>query len=125
MMNQFFKFAAVGAASTLSTYTVLITLVEVFSVSAVTGSLVGYIAGAAVNYVLNRRYTFSSNMQHRLAVPRFALIIVVGFVLNTAIMYYTVSSTSIHYILAQLAAVAVVLVWSYSANRLWTFKQSY
>jgi putative flippase GtrA len=27
----------------------------------------------------------------------------------------------LHYTVAQLAAIAIVLLWSFSANRLWTF----
>jgi len=41
--------------------------------------------------------------------------------LNAGIMYYAVNRLDIHYLLAQLMAVAVVLVWSFTLNRLWAF----
>lgn len=120
-MTQFLKFTAVGCAATITTFIVLIVLVEWFNLHAILGSCAGYLAGAAVNYALNYRYTFNSTKRHRDALPRFTVILAVGILLNTALMFWAVTVLSMHYLLAQLIAVAVVLFWSYTANRLWAF----
>jgi putative flippase GtrA len=121
MQKQFLKFALVGATATLTTYAVLILLVEGPHLGAVPASVVGYLAGAGVNYVLNYRFTFSSSQLHQVAIPRYLAVMTVGLLLNAVIMYVAVSRLAIHYLIAQLVAVAIVLVWSFALNRRWAF----
>ena len=121
MIGQFLKFSLVGTAATLTTYAVLIVLVEGWHWAAVPASSAAYLAGGGVNYLLNYRFTFSSVQPHRVAIPRFVTVMAVGLVLNAGIMYSAINRLAIHYLLAQLLAVAVVLVWSFTLNRLWAF----
>ena len=121
MKNQFLRFALVGSAATLTTYIVLIVGVEGFHVNAVIASVVGYAFGIAVNYVLNYRYTFDSEQHHHVVLPRFLLVMVIGMFLNAAIMYSGTIWFGLHYMVAQLCAVAIVFMLSFSANRLWAF----
>jgi putative flippase GtrA len=118
---QFFRFFLVGVAATLSTYATLILLVEIWQVNAIVASVVGYIVGIAVNYKLNYRFTFRSSHHHRFLLPKFLVVMIAGLLLNIVIMFIGISWIGIHYALAQLAAVAIVLVWSFAANRLWVF----
>jgi putative flippase GtrA len=119
--SQFLRFALVGATATLTTYLVLILLVEIWHMNVILASVLGYIAGIAVNYKLNYGFTFRSARQHRIVIPKFILVALVGLLLNTGLMYVAVIWVGIHYVLAQLAAVAIVLIWSFTINRLWVF----
>lgn len=121
MKAQILRFAIVGLAATVTTYAVLITAVEGFQVNAVSASVVGYAMGIVVNYVLNRRYTFGSTQKHRTAIPKFLVVMGIGMALNAAIMYAGINWIEMNYLVAQLAAVAVVLTWSFTINRFWTF----
>jgi putative flippase GtrA len=121
MNMQFLKFSLVGAAATLTTYAVLILLVEGLHQSAVPASVAGYLAGAGVNYVLNYRFTFNSKQAHQVALPRYLAVMAVGLVLNAGIMHIAVDRLAVHYLLAQLITVAIVLVWNFTLNRLWAF----
>lgn len=123
MKKQFLKFSLVGTAATLTTCAVLIFLVEGWNWGAVLASIAAYLVGAGVNYLLNYHFTFSSMQLHRVAIPRFLAVMAVGLVLNAGIMYYAVNRLDIHYLLAQLMAVAFVLVWSFTLNRLWAFSR--
>ena len=67
-------------------YLVLIALVQGASLSAVPASTAGAIAGALVNYRLNHRYTFESDRAHGRALPRFALVALVGIAVNAAVV---------------------------------------
>lgn len=111
----------VGITATLSTYLVLILLVEVWQVSILLASIIGYIVGIIVNYLANYGFTFQSNRHHRILIPKFLVVMFVGLLINVAIMVIGIHWIGIHYVLAQLAAVVVVLGWSFSANRLWVF----
>ena len=121
MKNQFFRFALVGAAATITTYVVLIVGVEALHINAVPASVAGYALGIVVNYSLNSRYTFDSDQHHRIVLPKFLAVMVVGMLINAAVMYTGIHWLGFHYMLAQLAAVAVVLMLSFTANRLWAF----
>ena len=119
--TQFFRFIVVGATATLTTYLILILLVETWHMNVIGASVLGYLAGIAVNYKLNYGFTFRSDRQHRILIPKFFVVALTGLLLNTGLMFMGVNWFGIHYVLAQLAAVAVVLIWSFSINRLWVF----
>ncbi len=108
-------------AATVTTYAVLIVGVEGLHISAVTASIAGYMLGMVVNYLLNYRYTYGSDQHHHVVIPKFLTVMAVGMFINAALMYVGINWLGLHYLLAQLAAVAVVLMWSFTANRLWTF----
>lgn len=82
-------------------------------------STVGAIGGALVNYVLNYRYTFNSDVAHRSAMVKFFTVALIGLLLNTAFMALL---TQLHYFIAQIIATFFVLLWNYIANLLWTFR---
>ena len=121
MKQQFLKFALVGTAATMTTYTVLIVGVEILHINAVTASIAGYMLGIIVNYLLNYRYTFGSEQHHQVVFPKFLLVMVIGMLINAAVVFAGINWLGIHYMLAQLAAVAMVFMLSFTANRLWTF----
>lgn len=110
-----------GVTATLSTYAILILLVEGWQVNVIGASVAGYIAGIVVNYRLNYGFTFKSSQNHRALLPKFIVVMVIGLLLNTGTMVVAVNWLDIQYVLAQLAAIAVVLVLSFTANRLWVF----
>ena len=121
LRTQFLRFIMVGATATFTTYLILIFLVEIGRMNVIGASVLGYVAGIAVNYKLNYGFTFRSERQHRIVIPKFIFVALVGLLLNTGLMFVGVNWFGVHYILAQLAAVAVVLVWSFTINRLWVF----
>ena len=118
---QFLRFATVGVLATLSTYISLILLVEFWQIDVIKASVFGYIVGIIVNYALNYGFTFRSTRRHHILVPKFLLVMSIGLLLNIGVMSVGVNWIGIHYVLAQLAAVAVVLIWSFAANRFWVF----
>lgn len=121
LTRQFSIFTFVGAFGTAAHYVVLLTLAELFAVNAVIASALGALCGAFVNYLLNYRYTFQSNMPHARALPRFFGFAAIGFLLNTLIMYLGVEVYHFHYFLVQLIATGIVLIGNFTANKIWTF----
>lgn len=119
--RQFVRFAAVGALATGVHYLLLIVLVEGGLAGPVAATAWGYLAGAVVGYAANRRYTFASSVRHVMGLPRFLLVAAAGFALNTALMAWMTASPGIHYLVAQIVATALVLIWNFAANRHWTF----
>ena len=122
VLIQFFRFAAVGAIGTLVHYFVLFLLVEYAASNVVTASSVGFVFGAFTNYFLNYHFTFGSQKQHTEALPKFLFVAFLGLPINSGIVAFYTTVVPIYYLLAQLLATGVVLLWNFAVNRLWTFR---
>lgn len=121
LSDQFLRYALVGIAAAIGHYGTLIGLVETGAAGAVAASLAGFVVGGVISYVLNRRFTFESDKSHAGAVPRFAAIAIAAFLMTGALMWAFTTYTPLHYLLAQLVTTGIVLVWTFFANRFWTF----
>ena len=122
--RQFSIFVLVGLAAAVVHYGALIALVEAADWSPVPATLVGYVAGGVVSYVLNRRHTYVSDRPHEEAGWRFGVVAGVGFLLTSLFMYLLHDGAGLHYMLAQVLTTGVVLLWSFIAHKLWTFGQA-
>jgi putative flippase GtrA len=120
MLVKFIIFALVGLVGTAAHYLLLYQLVESYSINAVTASCYGAGAGLVINYGLNYILTFKSQQSHLRAFPKFAVIASIGFGLNMGLM--TLLTAQLYYLYAQLLTTALVLVWNFLGNSLWTFR---
>ena len=66
---------------------------------------------------------FKLQMAHAEAVIKFAVVAIAGLSLNTATMFAFTTTMQWHYLLSQVLATCVVLIWNFAANRAWTFVQ--
>ena len=119
--RQIAAFAGVGVLAALGHYGTLIGLVEAAGVAPVPATLAGYLVGGVISYALNRRHTFASDRPHGEAGWRFALVAGIGFGLTWALMSLFVDRLGLPYLPAQFFTTGLVLVWSFLANRAWTF----
>lgn len=119
--GRFLRFAAVGAVGTVAHYALLLVLVEAAGFDPVIGSVGGFVLGALVNYGMNRTLVFASDRAHVEALPRFFAVAGMGLVINALLMRLFVHVLGIHYLLAQIVTTALLLVWHYGGNALWTF----
>ena len=71
---------------------------------------------------MNHRFTFRSTETHRRAVLKFGGVAAVGLGLNQGAMVTATRMLSLPYLEGQVLASAVVLCWTFTAGRLWTFK---
>lgn len=118
---QLLRYAGVGAIGTALHYAAMFGLMAGFSVDPVMASTAGAVLGALANYALNYRFTFRSSAGHRMAMPRFLLIAMIGFGLNALLLGLLLHTTALTPILAQLMATVGVLGFSFFANRTLTF----
>ena len=123
ILSQFLCFTGVGAIGTLTHYATLIVLVQLMNVSPLLASVAGFVQGAFVNYFLNHRYTFRSNRQHHKAITQFFVVALIGLVINTFVMKLAIEIFIMHYLLAQMIATGLVLIWNFTGNYMWTFRK--
>jgi putative flippase GtrA len=117
--KQFSLFLMVGALSALIQFSILISLVEVFSAQPIWSSALGYIGGAIINYSLNHYFTFKSSLSHKKALIRFSLNSFFGFLLNLTLMSIFLRYYS--YLVGQVLASSIILIWNFLIHRYWTF----
>lgn len=124
LRNQVVNFAGIGILAAIAHYGVLIGLVESGLLRPVPATLAGYVAGGVLSYWLNRRLTFQSDRPHHEAGWRFAVVAGVGFGLTALVMHVLVDRAGAPYLPAQFLTTGIVLVWSFLANKFWTFRAS-
>ena len=123
IFRQFLKFSGVGLVGTAVQYVTLFVLVQFGGIYPVLASTTGFVMGAFVNYYLNYIYTFKSDKSHYEAMPKFFSVAAVGMFLNGLIMELLISNINLQYIFAQLVTTGIVLLWNFTANRIWTFTE--
>lgn len=121
---RFIRFALVGVCGTAAHYGVLTLVVELLAIPVPAATTAGFVVGALVNYALNRRFTFRSSVDHGAALPKFFSIAAVGAVLNAGIVSWLLPRWHVHYLVIQLLATGIVLVWNFAGNQLWTFRHT-
>ena len=122
LFRQIGSFLGVGVISTAIHYAILIGLVQIGGFEPVPSALCGFVIGGVVSYLLNRRHTFGSERPHKEAAWRFASVAGVAFVITYALMLLFVRAWLLPYIPAQMVTTGVVMIWTFAANRLWTFR---
>ncbi|UXY15704.1 GtrA family protein [Chitiniphilus purpureus] len=121
-MSRLARFTLVGAAGTAMHFAVLWLLVRL-QVGVVVATTAGAIAGALVNYALNRRYTFQSHAAHRVTAPRYYLLVLGLWGLNAGLMGLLVDGGRWHYLAAQGVATATCFVVHFVGSRNWVFRE--
>jgi putative flippase GtrA len=122
LLRQFSAFVWVGLLAAVVHYSLLVGLVEGHILAPVPATLVGYVGGGVLSYLLNRRHTFASERPHEEAFWRFALVAAVGFALTFLFMHLFVDRLHGPYLAAQVVTTGIVMLWSFGANRIWTFR---
>ena len=138
-VKRFAKFAIVGAAGSVTDFTVLNVLVQLFGFKPVWANIFSFAAAVIQNFLLNRRWTFPESKQRQAGrqLVQFALVSLIGLGINTLILA-TVDHLlinfwthlvghehlgfTISYNFAKLVAIGVVLFWNFAGNRLWTYR---
>jgi putative flippase GtrA len=120
-ISQFIQFALVGCAAAVGHYGTLIILSEWAGVSPVPASGTGFVIGAVISYALNYQFVFRSDKNHAPTAAKFLTVAIIGLAFNSAIMALLTGGAGLHYLLAQVTATIMVMVWSYLGNRFWTF----
>lgn len=113
----------VGALSTALHYAMLVVAVEGLGAAPMLASGVGFLAGALLNYALNRCLTFASQRPHRQGLPRFIVMVGVGSALNVSLLGVLLWA-GVHYLPGQVVATVVVMGVNFSVLRYWVFPAS-
>lgn len=119
--QQFLRFSAIGIVATAVHYGILVVLVEALHIQSILATSIGFVAGAFVSYLLNRRYTFQSNSLFWNKLAKYYGMTTVGLLINGAIVALLLS-WDFYYLVAQVFATGIVLIWNFLSARLVVFR---
>lgn len=123
--RRFTKFAIVGFMNTSIDLIIYLLLHTVFGMHYLLANLIAFLFGATNSYVFNRRWTFRSTADDwRREMIKFFIVLAIGFSLNEGLLYVLVDRFGFGSTFAKLPVIAIVLIWNFGANRLWTFRHS-
>ena len=73
--------------------------------------------------MLNRRFSFASQRPHRQGLPRFALMVSVGVLLNSLLLALGLH-LGLHYLPAQVVATGGVMGFNFACMKYWVFNST-
>jgi putative flippase GtrA len=120
---KFLKFAVVGASGLIVDFGFTALCKEILKIQKYLSNAIGFTLAATSNYFLNRIWTFESkNPQIVLEYSEFLIISIIGLGINTFILYMLVKKGKMNFYVAKIFAIAVVTIWNFFANALFTFR---
>jgi putative flippase GtrA len=128
--HRFVKFAIVGALGAVIDFTLLNVFRGLLGWPLLWANTMSVSAAILSNFIWNRYWTFpeSRNRKKRTQLPQFALVNLVGLIINNVIvvgvdaMLVSYVNEPYSYNIAKLVAIGIVLFWNFGVNRLWTYR---
>ena len=138
-IKRFAKFATVGAAGSITDFTVLNVLIQIFGFPLAVANGFSFVAAVTQNFFLNRRWTFPESRERNASqqLMKFTIVSLIGLAINQAVLlsvHHALEPYWIHlfaseqlgytasYNFAKLIAIGFVLFWNFFINRMWTYR---
>lgn len=119
---KFLRFGVVGFSGLFVDFGITWLLKEVARWQKYLSNAIGFIAAASSNYMLNRLWTFqSTNPNVAFEYTGFIFIAVLGLAINTLMLWILVSRVRMNFYVSKVFATAVVMIWNFVANLVFTF----
>jgi putative flippase GtrA len=125
LLSSYVRYIASGTVATLSHFTVLTILVELFALNPTLSTGLGCIVGGCVNYMLQRNLTFKSSIEHHRAVGRYLLMNSLTMTLNLLGFWAMTELFNIWYIYAQFTMTILISLLNFLINRHFTFRKDF
>jgi putative flippase GtrA len=120
--EQFAKFSLCGVLNCAISYSVFLTLYRLIGLHYVLASGLGYCAGIANSFLVNRTFTFKARGAVQPMIGKFMLVAVVGISLNLLTVQVFVTSLRLPPEVAQVFALMCAGCVTFVGNKLWTFR---
>lgn len=87
-------------------------------------STLGCIVGALVNYTLSYDYVLRSSGSHPHTMTKCLSVVIFGLGLNTLAPSFEIYGLRLHYLVGQVLATGIVVIWNFVGNQWWTFREA-
>ena len=122
LIVKFLKFCVVGFSGMVVDFGTTWLCKEKFGWNKYLSNSIGFILAATNNYLWNRLWTFqSTNTNISIEYGKFFLIAAIGLGINNLVVYLLHGKLKLNFYLAKIIAIAVVTIWNFVMNYLFTF----
>lgn len=132
-IGRFIRFGIVGTSGFLIDFSITALFYEVFSLSIILATGIGFCFGATSNYIFNRIWTWrSKNPNIKAEYAKFLGVALIGLGLHYVILLSCMSMDFLNFSIfgipinndwtSKLVATGVVLIWNFFANNFYTFR---
>ena len=122
IVMQFVKFGIVGMSNTLLILAVYTALIKGFGMWYLAASAIGFAVGTVNGFVWNSRWTFRGHVGDALTPVRWFAVQGCGLVADLGLVFLFVHEAASTSSLGQVCTTAIVTVFTFIANRAWTFR---
>jgi putative flippase GtrA len=122
-MGTLLRFGVSGGLATVTHVAVFVVLVEWFAMRPVVAVTPAFSLALFVSYGMNYHWTFSVGGPHRVMLPRFVLVALIGLGMNLGITYTVVDMASYWYGYALLLILLAVPLVTFTLSRFWVFNE--
>ena len=121
---QLVRYVFVGGFAFLVDYGFLYALTEFFHLHYLASATISFLLGLLTNYILSTKWIFRhSKIQNKsIEFFFFAIIGIVGLVLNNLFLYMMTDGFHIHYMMSKIVVAAIVMFWNFAARKILLFK---
>lgn len=119
LIIQLIRYVFVGGASFVVDFGLLFVLTEYAHFYYILSATISFIAGLLANYFLGTAWIFKhSRIKNKAAeFSLYAIVGVVGLILNNVLMYFFTSIIGIYYLLSKIITSALVMLWNFFGRR--------
>jgi len=122
LIIKFLKFGIVGFSGVFVDFGFTYAGKEWVRIQKYLANAIGFTIAASSNYFLNRWWTFhSNNPDIGMEYTRFLFISIIGLGINTLVIWLLVSRYNRNFYFSKLLAIAVVTLWNFILNLIYTF----
>ena len=119
LLQQFFRFLAVGGSAFLIDFSALWLLTEWLNMNYLLANYISFTASVIYNYILSAFWVFNTKhtKSKRWEFTIFLLLSLIGLGLNQGIMWITVEKAGINYLLSKILATIIVLIFNFITRK--------
>lgn len=126
-LKRFVKFCAVGASGTVVGLGLLALFVQVAGLNKTVSVAISYEIAIVNNFLLNESWTFSDRRTRGqksflMRGLKFNLVSLVGGGINLGVFSLAYKIGGVYYILSEVLAIAVAMLWNFFSNVTWTWR---
>ena len=117
---QFFRYIFVGGIAAVINIGTLYILKDIFNLYYLIANAIGFILGLVTNYILSKILIFTKEKMNNSMIEFtiYAMIGIIGLVLDSLFMWLFTSKLGIYYLLAKIISTALVFIWNFGARKI-------
>lgn len=120
---SFIQYGTVGIVGTIIHTVILSICVELFHITPVISTIVGFLFSLIVSYILNSVWTFKQSNKGKNSFIKYLITCSLGLAINVFIMFIVVDVLQYMYLLGQLVSIIIVPIFNFSVTKKWVFSK--